>query len=67
MQLQVELEKTEEIMCLKANKERKKVLLMFRTPDPSKKIKCWFFSSSKQRNKVFCGNLDCKLQQDSYA
>ena len=79
-QLQIKLQKAAEITYLQENKTRskvsrnifrsfevrKKIRLMYWTPNNSIKGKCYVFSRYKQRNKMCLLYLECKLQQYRY-
>ena len=81
MELQVKLEKAEELTYLEASKQhkegtgnifrgfevRKNVRLMFSWPKHSIKSKSYVLSASDLRNHVYVLHLECKLWHNSYS
>ena len=79
MQLQCKPQKTAEITYLEANKQKTKnrvtlwrfwgntkVRLIFLGTEDSMKGKCYVFSASNEKKKVWYIYLECKLREDSY-
>ena len=78
MEVQLRLQKTEEITYLKENTQQtryrltyledskydKRNVWRFQGMADIRKCKCYIFSIDKQRNKVCLVHLECKLQHD---